>query len=296
MNATFSRLALFAAALVAIVGCQRESPASVTPSSAPASVQPSASASAVLNASASDHDSTPVITAPRPFDRAGISLSSLEAATNGAGERRAAALATLREAVAYCDSIKAQGGLPLVEPHLAQKRIAAAYQQRYAKHFCDAETESTGEIEERLADLDAANEVVQAMALDDLPEAQQSSVGFAAATRLMQSAKSPVALTWAGKFLLLRDQDLPQVGSVPFPSSLSDRAARRRAQLLAIDMVTCNVSGGCGPEGFYTVSKCESACRPGTTLEQVWMQQYSPETIDFARDLAAAIQQHMINP
>jgi hypothetical protein len=101
---------------------------------------------------------------------------------------------------------------------------------------------------------------------------------------------SPWAMTRAGDYLLGLGRDLPQARGLPTPAFFDDPQARLDTQRVALQMVQCQVNGGCGPGGLLTRYYCGRGCFPGGTLAQAWDRAYGAAEIAYARALAARIE------
>ena len=175
------------------------------------------------------------------------------------------------------------GRMPPAE--LAHLRHAREYSAR----FCDVPLPSSYELQAQLIALDVDDDVARAAALNALADSETASVGVPQAAELIRSASDPDALVRAQYFLSTREQWLPQAGRVALPASLADSQSRFDAELAAVRMITCEMRGGCGVNGFYTQYFCDRSCRPGDSLRDVWQRSLTPDQLAYARALAAAI-------
>lgn len=166
-----------------------------------------------------------------------------------------------------------------------------AYQRAFGKRFCDVKIEDSGTLADKFLSLDADDDMVQAHFLGSLDEAEAAAAGSEAgvANQLIRESGAPDAIARSAQFLLIRGDSLPQAQGIPAPPGMDKLQARFDAQMLAISMLGCELRGGCGPGGFHTALNCGHRCGPTVSLNDVWRQSYSPQTLAYARALAAAI-------
>ena len=220
-------------------------------------------------------------------------ISQIQESAERSGTSPGQALEYLRTAAAYCET----RGLYATHPTKRQlsgnvsppERKAEAYHKAFAAKFCDTKTESFGDITGRLASLSSGDDVLQASYLINLEGDEVGAVGNPIASGLILKSESPDAISRAAEFLLdQQHEDLPQTRKLPFPASIQGQS-RRDVQMLAIKMLACEMRGGCGPDGFYSVLGCGSNCYPGVSMAEVWRNENSPEAIRYARSLASAL-------
>lgn len=204
------------------------------------------------------------------------------------------ALEYLRTAAEYCEFHALDARLKTQRELKGQlsppEKQTVAYQRAFGAQFCDTPVENSGALADRFLTLDADDDMLRAHMLPSLEGVDAQTVGVPLANSLILESASPDAIARAARFLLLRNESLPLAGSVPVPASIRGEQARIQAQLLAISMLSCDIRGGCGAQGFYTALNCGQQCGPGVSLQDVWKQSNSPEAIAYARALVAAIQ------
>lgn len=164
-----------------------------------------------------------------------------------------------------------------------------AYQRAFGKRFCNVRFEDSGTLAEKFMSLDSEDDMLQALFLGSLDDAEAASAGVAVAHQLIRESKAPDAIARSAQFLLLRGDYLPQAQGIPAPPGMDNLQARFDAQMLAISMLGCEMRGGCGPGGFHTALNCGRYCRPTVSLNDVWRKSTSPQTFAYARALVAAL-------
>lgn len=216
-------------------------------------------------------------------------LSDIEADSRRLGVPRAETLEHLQVAVGFCEAVgfssKYRSLREVSGNEPSRSKVAREYNEQFAKAFCDSPGLNSDAINAEILSLDPTDDMLQAQFLEALSEEEAKAVGVPSAARLMLEAESVSTAKRAAQFLLGQDLDLPQTKRLPMPVG----ADRGSMQVLALEMLACDIRGGCGRNGFYTVAGCGSSCRPGITLPDVWREQYPPQAIRYARALAAAI-------
>ncbi len=219
------------------------------------------------------------------------SLSSLSRVASSSLEDRGQALNELRLAVTTCESVKLRSALPTRAE--TQRRAKGQIDRGLLawQRFCDTQGESADALLKEQLALPASNEVAQAMGLRLMAIEKPSEDAVPLAEKLVNTAKEPIALEAAADVLFGLDRDLPQTKSVPFPANLQYREMQVDAQRLALEMYTCQVRGGCGPGGLYTLLRCNQPCSRGdvNSLTELWNKEYPTEVVSYARQLSAVI-------
>jgi hypothetical protein len=217
-------------------------------------------------------------------------LSQLAQAARRSSDNRGQAIYELQWASMYCEN----SNLFLDHPSSGYRkqlqtpggRRRHEQRTRSVRAFCDeAGINQDQALNALLNELPADDPYLQASMLDS---ETRDPVDVAIAMRLANQVGSPAALDRASEFLIERGETLPVMKSWPWPRTAQGADLRAAIQRLAVKMVTCQVRGGCGPEGLYTRLWC-SGCNPGTTLEQSWQQTYPPPAIRLARAIAARL-------
>lgn len=218
------------------------------------------------------------------------SVSALAKRAASSSEDRAQALSELYDAVIFCDAEAVftrdpKGAGPSATE---QQKRRFVQRQQFFRRFCDTTAQSAASVLDQLMELGPEDPVMQASTLFEMDEKTAASIGVPVAERLANQSAAPAALEKAFWFLSTRGLDLPAARSIRPPASVSGREAKVEAQRLAVMMVGCQVRGGCGPGGFVTQKWC-AECMGTQSLEQSWQRQYSPDTLEYARQLANAI-------
>lgn len=252
---------------------------------------PPAGVESVASATVSPSPSGPGLT---KFTFDGITRASeLQAAASTRIGQKGQALEYLRQAAQYCEgnalNQKFKTQRELKGQMSPDEKRSLDFQREFGKRFCDTPLAASGDLADQFPGLDPDDDMVRAHFLASLEGDEAEAAGVPVAASLIKSSKSPDAIERAAQFLLLRNQDLPQAKSVPIPASIRGDQARLQAQRLAVSMLTCEMRGGCGPNGFFTALNCGRHCQPGVSLLEVWKRTNSPETIEYAQALAAAI-------
>lgn len=237
---------------------------------------------------------TPLVIAARhelSFDSiATLSQLQHEAATS---DQPGQALEYLRVAATYCEHRALDARYKTHREKTGQmspgELRSLAYQRAFGKRFCNVKIEDSGTLGEKFLSLDPDDNMVQAHFLGSLDDAEAATAGVAVANQLIRESEAPDAIARSAQFLLIRGDSLPQAQGIPAPPGMDKLQARFDAQMLAISMLGCELRGGCGPGGFHTALNCGHRCGPTVSLNDVWRQSYSPQTLAYARALAAAI-------
>jgi hypothetical protein len=206
-------------------------------------------------------------------------------------DERGQALMELQYAMYYCNTmLSAIHHLPRRVQEMQRTPAGkAAWEQqvRQVHAFCDEPSPMSPDQMQAatMNELSTDDLVSQSTVLDP---ASKDPVVIALAQRLANQVKSPIALEQASEVLIERGEMLPVMGSIQPPKSVSSSEARAEAQRLAVQMVACDVRGGCGPSGIYTFMWC-TWCKTGMSLDQGWQQKYSPDTVSYARAVASKL-------
>lgn len=182
------------------------------------------------------------------------------------------------EAVAYAEQFKSDSG------------TGSSANDRFFDTFCQSYSGGLRVLEKQYFDLPASNEVVQAKALfgiDDTPEGK--AVAVSKAKRIVLSTQGPAAFKAAARYLVA--SGAWDAGSDLVRSSVQAQHLRE-AQSLAVEMLVCRLSGGCGAYEWSTMVLCGHAhrCAPGVTAYDIWRYTHSP----MVYDLAAAIEAELL--
>lgn len=203
------------------------------------------------------------------------------------------ALEYLRQAAQYCEGNalhqKFRTHRELKGQMSPDEKSSLDFQRAFGKRFCDSPLPASGDLADQFLTLDPDDDMVRSHFLASLEGDEAAAAGVPIANSIIKASNSPDAIERAAQFLLLRNEDLPQAKKVPLPASIQGQQARLDAQRLAVSMLSCEMRGGCGASGFFTALNCGRHCQPGVSLLDVWKRTKSPETIEYAQALAAAI-------
>ena len=216
-------------------------------------------------------------------------FGDLQKALTERGGDQAAAFDRLRRAAILCENLTdAKRGRGLAD---ANARKSIDYALAYSDKFCGDFVGSSDEYANWLKELGGTTDAAQAISL--LQTAREPGGEAAAkgeAERLLVESKEPVALWYAANYL----QSIGDFSvGTKYVQSGADYAQLDVAQRLAVEMVSCEMDGGCGRNGYTTMLNCAAAnsCGPGTTMQEIWKAQYSPAALELARRIKAGISQ-----
>jgi len=220
-------------------------------------------------------------------------LSELTALAMRTSDQRGQAIAELQQALIYCRSMAYSLNNPSHRQRealsSAQDRKRSEWRASFVRQFCDEPGVSPDQLySAALNELPPDDPFVQTTLLAGEPSKPDPLV-MEHARRLASQSTSPAALEQAATYLRERGEEIPAMKALVPPGSLQSADGRAKAQDLAILMVTCDSRGGCGPNGINTFLLCNN-CDPGLTMEQHWKREYSPDTMAFARAIAARIE------
>jgi len=172
-----------------------------------------------------------------------------------------------------------------------REQASVAFTRQFGRKFCDVGTEAYADMMQKvILESDLSEDFVLALGLqlddDDDENDEAPNLANQAIARQLLLSPSPWAMTRAGDYLVGNGADLPQASGLPRPHFFDVLQARVDAQRMALHMVHCRMTGGCGAGGLLTHYYCSGGCAPGRTLEQTWSDHYSRAQIDYARTLA----------
>lgn len=214
-------------------------------------------------------------------------INALSVAPISGGQR----LAYERRAVEFCDSVEMQARWESegrIEPAKMPEQVRSRrYLRAYAKEFCNSPRRPAFELMDQMVNGPSDDEVLIAAALGMLREDGDVALAQQQAEALLLRSKSPDALFYAALsrfgFLSGAGTGWKDIDGVPRPpaAKLQDLL---RARMLAINRLQCDLHGGCGPDGFYSVVACSlhGNCRSGITAEIAWREAYPPELLAYA--------------
>ncbi|HEY6941113.1 hypothetical protein [Dokdonella sp.] len=228
---------------------------------------------------------------PRYFDGTrnfGELIQRVNAARNGAD-----ALKAKMDAATLCDMTdrelderfarwkKRNGGASAAEASFD------AY-KAYRKRFCVGwNGETVGTVAGEMLDLDPSNDLntSQQVAEDDDTER-----AVAMALDLVRNSESAAAIRNAAVFLSNAGDGAWTDGQEVVQGTYLFRQLPQ-IRLLAVDMIACELGGGCESDGFYAWAACQAydLCHPGVSMDEIWRRTNPPDFYDAARRMAASM-------
>lgn len=189
----------------------------------------------------------------------------------------------LRQAAILCEGFIANN-----QRATSGSRSASLYSD-YVDRFCSDFTGSSDAYLQALYSAPSDSDVTQALALNSLAvDESGKALATARAMELVANSEEPLAVQAVARFL--GGESVRMFGD-NFAESGADYGEIQKAQLLAASMLSCDLGGGCGSEGYYTMIECAAAnaCQPNITLDQVWRQTHSPKSYALARRIYQGI-------
>ncbi len=169
----------------------------------------------------------------------------------------------------------------------AGKQSASTVQyERFAARFCKDFHGSVMQFESQLLDEETSDVVVAAAILDGA-NGSIAPGERAQAESIFLNSSDPAAVQLAAMALAGNQRSGAWGFGKDLPANSQERAALVNAQWLASRMLVCEMSGGCGPGGFFSVVECASygTCKPGISALDVWRSVEPPTTYDLAQRL-----------
>lgn len=200
----------------------------------------------------------------------------------------------LRLAAMYCEN----SSRPLSRIQ-QQRTVTPSEQMRrdFARSFCKDFTGQPGEKDQLQSSVYFA-QVVQnpgsdvAIAYEMKTEEPLSKGSQAVADKIVRTSKNPSAIVVAAQAMASAPP-----GSWDLGKDIAIKTGRvndlPQAQLLAAEMLACDYSGGCGPNGYQAMMYCgpSQLCQPGVTMDQIWRNGNSPAVYQLAQDVYAELVQ-----
>lgn len=149
-------------------------------------------------------------------------------------------------------------------------------------HFCQSYSGDAGTYLQEMQDLPASSELAQAQSLSSIAGTSSGRTdAITVAKQMVRSTAQPGVLKLAGDYLA--NTGKWKVGA-DFAASAGAIVQLPKAQRLAVNMLTCRLSGGCGPGAWTTMFVCGGPhrCEPGITAYEVWRYTYSPQVYQLA--------------
>lgn len=222
--------------------------------------------------------------AQTPFLAGVRTLKELDAKVYSAGANVADALKVKSAALLLCQRSDAELDDELAHRAIgdsarAQARKSLDAFQNYRRRFCvGSENDAFGKTVSELGATDPNGDYAISTKLFQV---DSNAKAVEIATTLVETSTSPDAIKNSAIFLANAKNggwDLGKdfVQGTFFASQLS------QIQEMAATLVACDFSGGCGPDGMYSWVACSSydLCRPGISLEDVWIRTNSPDVIE----------------
>lgn len=172
----------------------------------------------------------------------------------------------------------------------AAERSLSVYES-FTKRFCKDFSGSSDEYLQQLYKASADSEVKQAEALQEIARDEEGKkLAIDRAKGIIEESDEALAVQAAARYLAANSVSL---FGTKYVESGADYPQLKAAQFLAAQMLACDLGGGCGSEGYYTMVGCASTntCRPGITLEQVWQKEHSSILYDLARRIYGGLKE-----
>jgi len=183
------------------------------------------------------------------------------------------------------DRVKESAGDPI-----RHQNVVA--QLAFYKNFCDAPLESIIEIHDQIAQLDHSDDVYRASGLLELADTEP-----AAATKiaedLIRRTKSGEALEMAFNYFHSTDGKVSiGIGEKYFTGG-NAQASFQSAQKVAVQMLSCEWSGRCGPDSLQAWRACSDPglCAPGVSMALIWQRTLSSQIYEGALQIANELRQ-----
>lgn len=155
----------------------------------------------------------------------------------------------------------------------------------YRRRFCvGLDGESVGRT---ISDLSAADPSGDYIVSTTLTEDTDQERARAMARTIMETSSSSEAIKNAALYLTVAQDGGWDFGKEAIQGTyLSSQLPQ--IQVMAANMVACDLSGGCGPDGMYSWAAClnDGICHPGVSMEEIWKRTNSPDVIDAATKIA----------
>ncbi|MGB8633755.1 MAG: hypothetical protein WCD66_10790 [Rhodanobacteraceae bacterium] len=153
---------------------------------------------------------------------------------------------------------------------------------QWLDHFCQSYSGDAENYLQEMNDLPASSELAQAQSLSSIAGTSSGkSDAITVARHMVRSTAQPAVLEIAGVYLA--NTGKWKVGA-EFAAASGATVQLPKAQRLAVKLLTCGLSGGCGPGAWTTMFVCGGAhrCSPGITAYEVWRYTYSPQVYQLA--------------
>jgi len=142
------------------------------------------------------------------------------------------------------------------------------YSQNFCKNFSGRSDDQLAAI---LTNPDSDVAMAQTLVADD--DAIRSYQSRAVAESILRNSAEPSAVIAAAGILSMAPEGSWTLGSNLAKSAVEIQSLPE-ARWLAAQMVACDLSGGCGPGEFYSMTQCANfqACGPSASLTDIWRE------------------------
>jgi hypothetical protein len=219
------------------------------------------------------------------------SLTDLDKALAMAPVSEGQKLAYLRRSAEFCGEVEFQknrDALRQVQEQVTSEKLASLkYVRAYAEGFCNRSLPPGNELYDEIQNIPSDDEVMIAAALGMLYQEGDAALARKQAEGMLLHSRMPDALFYAAinRFGDARGVNTGwgNIDRLPRPASVNANDLFQ-ARLLAVKRLQCALSGGCGPNEFFSVVACNihANCRPGITAEQAWQGAYSPALLAYS--------------
>lgn len=164
----------------------------------------------------------------------------------------------------------------------------------YRQRFCvGLDGESVGRTLSELSAADPSGDYIVSTTLADDADKERAS---AMARTMIETSSSPDAINNAALYLAGAGEESWDFGKEAVQGTyLSSQLPQ--IQTMAANMVACDLSGGCGPDGMYSWAACSNYenCHPGVSMDEIWRQTNSPDAMDAAAKVADMLRRKRAN-
>ena len=185
----------------------------------------------------------------------------------------------LRMAAMFCESRAHQFGGKNHSPPTASDKVYIEYGTAFCKSFNGRSDDQAALI---LSHPESDVAIAQLIVVDEELSKDSRSV----ADRMLRSSSNPSAVLAAAGILSSAPEGEWKLG-YDLAKSAVEMAHVPEARFLAARMVACDLSGGCGPGGFYSMTQCVNyqACSQNVALTDVWRDNTSKPVYRLANEM-----------
>ncbi len=244
-----------------------------------------------VQASSSNKQSQPssglaaALTSKRPFDGV-ASYAELQAKLARESVDPAQKADHLRVAAMFCES-RSHAFRGKNRPALtASDNVYIQYGAAFCKNFNGRSDDQAALI---LSHPESDVAMAQLLVVDDKPGKEARLV----ADNILRSSKNPSAVVAAAGILSSAPEGEWKLG-YDLARTPVEMNHVPEAQFLAARMVACDLSGGCGPGGFYSMTECVNfqACTPNVALTDVWRDNTAKPVYRLANEIRQELMKH----